>query len=187
MNRLRIQYASGFCFDGNKLLPQVLLKPVAPILAIAQHVIHRDFLHYCSRNWNEVIIVGDGTTSFKNVYYLNQGRLNRRGVSFLGCAGNTRTDMTWLGAHLSTNQRTGTPTVVITHALPVNTALLRPPVRTWIAGTASTSMNIHLEFPEEPAVQCVVNTRKQGYCREIFVDISTEPGIGDTRDPLLSI
>jgi hypothetical protein len=32
-------------------------------------------------------------------------------------------------------------------------------------------------------VQYVVNTRAKGYCREIFVDISTEPGIGDTRDP----
>ena len=61
--------------------------------------------------------------------------------------------------------------------------LIRPPVRAWIAGAPKASMNLHLEFPESPAVQIVVNTHKSGYCREIFVDISTEPDIGDTRDP----
>lgn len=185
-NRLRIQYASGFCFGADKVLPQAMLKPVAPVLAIPQHVTHRDFLHYCSRNWDDVFVIGDDPGLFKNIHYLNQRRLDRRGVAFLGCPGIARTDATWLGAQLATCQHTGMPAVVITDTLPTATnALVRPPVRAWIAGAPKTSMNIHLDFPEGPPVQLLVNTRARGYCRKIFTDISTEPGTGDTRDPLL--
>jgi hypothetical protein len=182
MNRLRIQYASGFCFGADKVVPPALLKPVAPVLAIPQHVTHRDFLHFCSRNWDDVFVIGnraETTSAFKNVHYLNRRRLDRYGVAFLGVSGDTN----WLGTQLTACRLAGTPVVVVTDTLPLATALVRPPVRAWIAGVPPASMILYMEFPESPPVQYVVNTRAKGYCREIFVDISTEPGIGDTRDP----
>jgi hypothetical protein len=194
MKRLRIQYASGFQFTGgpDKIVPQAFLKPVAPVLAIASHVTNSQFLQYCSRNWEEVFVLGYPPiiNKYPNIWFLNCFTstslwASRWGVTFLGTLLNTRIEGEWLGLKLNDLRYKGIPTVVITEQVP-SSSLVRAPVRAWIADDGMPNMNAHVYQTEDEPVQCVINRhRAAGYSREIFVDISTESGIGDTRDPLL--
>lgn len=61
---LRIQYASDLHLELVDKTPfQAFLKPIAPVLALAGDIgrpdrrSYRDFLHYCSRNWDAVFVV----------------------------------------------------------------------------------------------------------------------------------
>lgn len=69
---LRIQYASDLHLELVDKTPfQAFLKPIAPVLALAGDVgrpdrrSYRDFLHYCSRNWDAVFVVA-GNHEFYN-------------------------------------------------------------------------------------------------------------------------
>jgi DNA repair exonuclease SbcCD nuclease subunit len=121
-------------------------------------------------------------------------------------------DRAWLDAEISACEEEGRPAVVITHHLPtfdlisdryrdspLNAAfasraddLIRAPVRAWIAGHTHCGIHRTWTQPDGAVILGAVNPRGYpneqgtGYSREIFVDISTEPGSGgDTRDPLL--
>jgi hypothetical protein len=123
-----------------------------------------------------------------------------------------KTDRAWLAREIQGYEEQGIPAVVITHHLPshalishryagspVNAcfashcdALIRSPVRAWIAGHTHVGMNHYVKHRDQSVTQCVVNPRGYpreagtGYSPEMFVDISTESGSGgDTRDPLL--
>lgn len=115
-------------------------------------------------------------------------------------------DRAWLNTEISIAAEEERPTVVLTHHLPsfdliaskyagfglINrafasdcTELLRRPVRAWIAGHTHTAATRN--WPA--GMQGLVNPRgypgekETGYCREIFVDVSTEPVSGATCDP----
>jgi hypothetical protein len=115
-------------------------------------------------------------------------------------------DRAWLNAEISIAAEEEKPVVVLTHHLPsfdliaakytryglLNRAfasdcreLLRKPVRAWIAGHTHTAATRNWLS----GVQGLVNPRgypgekETGYCREIFVDVSTEPVSGATCDP----
>lgn len=121
-------------------------------------------------------------------------------------------DRAWLDAEISACEEEGRPAVVITHHLPtydlvssrylenpLNAAfashadeLIRPPVRAWIAGHTHCGAHRTWRHEDGSATLGVVNPRGYpgeagtGYSREIFVDISAEPGNGgESRDPLL--
>jgi hypothetical protein len=62
--RFRIQYASDLHLEFIEKTPfQPILKPVAPFLALAGDIgrpdkrSYRDFLHYCSRNWQQTFVI----------------------------------------------------------------------------------------------------------------------------------
>jgi hypothetical protein len=120
-------------------------------------------------------------------------------------------DQAWLTTELAACAATETPAVVVTHHLPsydfiasryagspMNFCfasscdyLLRPPVRAWIAGHTHTAVHRHWTVGAD-VIHGVVNPRGYpgetgtGYCREIFVDVSTEPVIcSDERLPEL--
>jgi hypothetical protein len=123
-----------------------------------------------------------------------------------------RRDRAWLASSLVECADKGTPAVVLTHHLPSFTfiassplnfyfanrcdALLRPPVRAWIAGHTHTAVHRHWTFEGGEVVHGCVNPggypgeEGTGYCREIFVDVSTE-AVNDIvfergGDPLLA-
>lgn len=69
---LRIQYASDLHLELVDKTPfQAILRPAAPVLALAGDIgrpdrcSYRDFLHYCSRNWDAVFVVA-GNHEFYN-------------------------------------------------------------------------------------------------------------------------
>ena len=128
-----------------------------------------------------------------------------------------RRDRAWLAESLAVCADKGTPADVLTHHLPsyafvsslyatspINycfasrcDALLRPPVRAWIAGHTHTAVHRHWTFEGGEVVHGCVNPvgypgeEGTGYCREIFVDVSTE-AVNDIvfergGDPLLTI
>lgn len=108
---LRIQYASDIHLEfRNDVSGPALLKPVAPVLALAGDIgdprrrDYRDFLAYCSRSWDAVFFVAgnhefyakrpvaqtlatlrDHAAAFHNVHFLERGRVDYDGVAFLGC------------------------------------------------------------------------------------------------------
>jgi hypothetical protein len=114
---LRIQYASDLHLEilGTVPFPS-LLKPVAPVLALAGDIgnpkspDYQNFLKYCSSNWDHVVVVAgnhefynkkpgtpstvaerlqacqDVATSFQNVRFLERERVDIGGVAFLGCS-----------------------------------------------------------------------------------------------------
>jgi hypothetical protein len=121
-------------------------------------------------------------------------------------------DRAWLDAEITACEEEGRPAVVITHHLPtfdliaarykdspLNHAfashcddLIRAPVRAWIAGHTHCGAHQTWTRDDGAVILGAVNPRgypgehETGYSREIFLDISTEPGSGgDTRDPLL--
>jgi hypothetical protein len=121
-------------------------------------------------------------------------------------------DYLWLNREISGCEEEGRPAVVITHHLPthdlislqykdhpLNAAfashcddLIRSPVRAWIAGHTHTGAHRTWRHEDGSVTLGVVNPKGYpgeqgtGYSREIFVDISAEPGNGgDSRDPLL--
>lgn len=121
-------------------------------------------------------------------------------------------DYSWLDSEISACEEEGRPAVVITHHLPtydlissryrdnpLNSAfasqcddLIRPPVRTWIAGHTHSGAHRTWRHEDGSVILGAVNPRGYpgeqgtGYSREIFIDISAEPGNGgDSRDPLL--
>ena len=124
-----------------------------------------------------------------------------------------RRDRAWLESELAACEEQGRPTVVLTHHLPsfsliarqyanhpLNPAfasacdsLIRAPVRAWIAGHTHAGVHRTWTCPTTGAsILGAVNPRGYpgesgtGYSRELFLEISTEPGNGgDTRDPLL--
>jgi hypothetical protein len=72
LRRLRIQYASDLHLELTDKTPfQPLLKPVAPVLALAGDIgrpdrqSYRDFLYHCSRNWDKVFVTA-GNHEFYN-------------------------------------------------------------------------------------------------------------------------
>jgi hypothetical protein len=122
-------------------------------------------------------------------------------------------DREWLAGAIEECRDSDMPAVVITHHLPsykfiaslhasspinfcfasICDHLIRPPVRAWIAGHTHTAIHRHWTFESE-VIHGLVNPRgypgesATGYCREIFVDIPTEPvpcSLFDGRDPLL--
>jgi hypothetical protein len=122
-------------------------------------------------------------------------------------------DRTWLEKEIAACEEEGRPAVVLTHHLPssslisrrfagnpLNLAfasgcddLIRAPVRAWIAGHTHVGGHRTWTCPNTGApILGAVNPRGYpgesgtGYSRELFLEISTEPGNGgDTRDPLL--
>lgn len=112
LNRVRIQYASDLHLEFYKSPPsfQKLLKPVAPLLALAgdigspQFPHYTEFLRYCSEHWESVFVVagnhefyrrtyqhnlqlcGEVASQFPNVHFLHRGRveLPQYGVTVLG-------------------------------------------------------------------------------------------------------
>lgn len=112
LNRVRIQYASDLHLEFYKSPPsfQTLLKPVAPLLALAGDIgspqipHYTDFLRYCSEHWESVFVVagnhefyrrtyqhnlqlcGEVASQFPNVHFLHRGRveLPQYGVTVLG-------------------------------------------------------------------------------------------------------
>ena len=121
-------------------------------------------------------------------------------------------DYMWLKREIAACEEEGRPAIVITHHLPtydlissqyrdhpLNPAfashtddLIRSPVRAWIAGHTHCGTHRTWRHEDGSVTLGVVNPRGYpgeqgtGYSREIFVDISTEPGNGgDSRDPLL--
>jgi hypothetical protein len=123
-----------------------------------------------------------------------------------------KTDRAWLTREIQGYEEQGIPAVVITHHLPsyglispryagspMNPyfashcdALIRSPVRAWIAGHTHVGMNHYVKHRDQSVTQCAVNPRGYpgeagtGYSPEMFMDISTASGSGgDTRDPLL--
>lgn len=117
---MRIQYASELHLElHDNFVGPALLKPVAPVLALAGDIgnpyrrEYRDFLAYCSQNWDTVFVVAgnhefynkreikpirnprtvsqtvaairDIVSEFGNVQYLERDRVDRGGVAFLGC------------------------------------------------------------------------------------------------------
>jgi len=121
-------------------------------------------------------------------------------------------DRAWLDSEIRACEEEGRPAVVITHHLPtfdlisaryadspLNHAfasrcddLIRAPVRAWIAGHTHCGAHRTWTRPDGAVILGAVNPRGYpgehgtGYSREIFLDISTEPGNGgDTRDPLV--
>ena len=141
---LRIQYASNLHLEHyDKVAFQPILKPVAPILALAGNLgepgrrAYRDLFHYCSRNWDHVFVVaGDQelkhpyrtaddqmaickaiTAEWPNVHFLNRTRVDREGLTFLGVPLIQKiADRKWIRAELSECKG---PTVILTHQLPV--------------------------------------------------------------------
>lgn len=111
---MRIQYASDLhleFFDKTPFPP--ILKPVAPVLVLAGDVgrpdmrSYRDFMHYCSRNWDAVFVVAGNHELYNgkkrmhtalqrinlcnticgewsNVHFMNRRRIDYDGVTFLG-------------------------------------------------------------------------------------------------------
>jgi hypothetical protein len=123
-------------------------------------------------------------------------------------------DRAWLTEAIEECRSTDTPAVVITHHLPsyefiaskyrghylnfcfasVCDHLIRPPVRAWIAGHTHAAVHRHWIVEGTEVIHGVVNPRgyphekDTGYCREIFVDVLTDPvpcSLFDGRDPLL--
>jgi Calcineurin-like phosphoesterase len=120
LNRMRIQYASDLHLEFRGGPFPALLKPVAPVLVLAGDIgrpdkpEYRNFLQYCSRNWEHTVIVagnhefyndkasgmwshfpphtvmhrrgmcGAAAAEFSNVHFLQQGRKVIDGVAFLG-------------------------------------------------------------------------------------------------------
>lgn len=155
---------------------------------------------------------GDGTTA---AAYMNDYRFitdaERNPVTPAMTSGWHFRDRNWLDAEINACEEEGRPAVVLTHHLPtfdliasryqgssLNAAfastsddLIRPPVRAWICGHTHTGAHRSWQHDDGSVTLGVVNPRGypgegEGYSREIFVDISTEPGRGgDTRDPLL--
>ncbi len=73
LKRMRIQYASDLHLEfGENFVGPALLRPVAPVLALAGDIGHpdkqgyRDFMKYCSRHWDAVFLVA-GNHEFYNV------------------------------------------------------------------------------------------------------------------------
>lgn len=122
-------------------------------------------------------------------------------------------DRSWLLREIAACAEEARPAVVVTHHLPsfqliasrfagagrINAAfasdveeLIRPPVAAWIAGHTHVGVHAHIN-----GVQVCVNPvgypseearGSTGYCRELFLEISTElcPGAAvDFRDPML--
>jgi hypothetical protein len=115
--RIRIQYASDLHLEfRDNFVGPTLLKPVAPVLALAGDIgspyrrEYRDFLAYCSQNWDAVFLVAGNhefynrlpmcrphtveqtltriremTHEFQNVRFLERERADYAGVAFLGC------------------------------------------------------------------------------------------------------
>jgi hypothetical protein len=110
---MRIQYASDLHLERYDKVPfPPILKPVAPVLALAGDLGHpgrrayRDLMHYCSRNWAKVFVVAGNhelysspriipaetllerceatAKEFPNVHFMNRTRIDYEGVSFLG-------------------------------------------------------------------------------------------------------
>jgi hypothetical protein len=111
---MRIQYASDLhleFFDKTPFPP--ILKPVAPVLVLAGDIgrpdmrTYRDFMHYCSRNWDATFVVAGNHELYNgkamrhsaqmrlemceticgewpNVHFMNRRRVDRDGVTFLG-------------------------------------------------------------------------------------------------------
>jgi hypothetical protein len=116
-------------------------------------------------------------------------------------------DRTWLNQEIERAEEAGLPVVVITHHLPsydlispryagspMNCCfashadeLIRPPVRAWIAGHTHTAIHMNRANGVQVGVNPMGYPRElgTGYCGEIFVDISTEPGVVVDGDPLL--
>lgn len=120
LSRMRIQYASDLHLEFRGGPFPALLKPAAPILVLAGDVgrpdkpEYRNFLSYCSRNWEHTVVVAGNhefyndhdsslwprfpphtmlhrrgmcataAAEFPNVYFLQQGRKVIDGVAFLG-------------------------------------------------------------------------------------------------------
>lgn len=124
-------------------------------------------------------------------------------------------DRTWLLREIAACAEEARPAVVVTHHLPsfqliatrfagagrINAAfasdveeLIKPPVTAWIAGHTHVGAHAHIN-----GVQICVNPAgypsealsSTGYCRELFLEISTElaggsaGGAADFRDPML--
>lgn len=107
---MQIQVASNLHLERYaKVCPQLILRPAAPILALTGNLgnphqrTYRDLLFYCSRNWDRTIVIGGDleesrdphfmkcmsvAEEFQNVRFLNMGRMDFRGITFLGIAHN---------------------------------------------------------------------------------------------------
>jgi hypothetical protein len=122
-------------------------------------------------------------------------------------------DRAWLAAEIAACEEAGQPAVVLTHHMPTFglvaskyagcgdlnryfasacDALIREPVRAWIAGHSHTGRTIHYDAAGGRTITCSLNPRgypgerETGYCSELFVDVDTEAGRGlDAREPAL--
>jgi hypothetical protein len=191
---LRIQYASKL---GN-----TLLKPTAPYLVLAGDIgLSLSTPLYLSRSWKDVFVVAGKhdhpgllisvANKYSNIHYLNRSYVDRDGVRFLGATGLRRglleIDRLWLDDQITGCEEIGMPTVIVTYE--PSLSILRSPVRAWIIGSAYRGFNGHRVLHDQSVAHIVSNPclpLGNGFCGDIVMDISTEPGRGgDTRDPLL--
>ena len=124
-------------------------------------------------------------------------------------------DRAWLKSEIAACEEAGQPAVVLTHHMPTFELvspkyrdygdlnryfasacddLIREPVRAWIAGHSHTGRTIHRPSTSSKSITCTLNPRGYpgevgtGYCSELFVDVSLEPGNGgDVRDVALLV
>ena len=138
MNRrmMRLQVAANLHLERYAKTPfPPILKPDAPTLLLAGNIarpnrrIYRDFLNYCARSWDHVMIVAgpcelavatveqcaSRMREFPNVHFLNKTRIDREGVAFLGATGCDQ-DNIWLKKALAACDTTA---IVLTHYQPL--------------------------------------------------------------------
>lgn len=115
---VRIQVASDLHLERVLKTPfQPLLKPIAPILALAGNLgvphtrSYRDLLFYCSRNWDQTILVGGNVevtadpqltrcasiaAGFPNVHFLHKRHVDCAGLTFIGAPQFADEDLDWI-------------------------------------------------------------------------------------------
>jgi hypothetical protein len=172
--RLRIQYASDLHLEfAENFVAPTILKPIAPVLALAGDVgrpdkrTYRDFLQYCSANWDSVFIVAGNhefynssriqfkqsniqtvtqraaaieqtVAEFPNVHFLNRRRVDYRGIAFLGCTLWTDTSANFDLAAASMNDYAVITTDGRTPLTPQETTAWHYTDRTWLADAIAT-------------------------------------------------
>lgn len=203
--RIRVQYASDIHLQhlGDRTPFGPILKPVAPVLALAGNIgvpgsrMYRDFLFYCSRSWDRVFVVPGSLESspstsivavaseFPNVSILDRRRVMVDGVAFVGCTfwPGASGDRVWLKEELRTCEEAAWPTVVVTH-FPHVWWRHGPAMRVWISGNTRYGRT---HYETHGTLYCTnprgwLGALNEGYCRELFADISTAPVRLDTRD-----
>jgi hypothetical protein len=115
---MKIQVAANLHLERYTKTPfQPLLKPVAPILALTGNIgvpssrSYRDLLFYCSRNWDQTIVVGGPVeisvdpqmtrcssiaASFSNVHVLHKHHIDCDGLTFIGAPQFADKDLDWI-------------------------------------------------------------------------------------------
>lgn len=182
MQRLRIQYASGFFLEKTGPVAfSHLIRPVAPVLVLAGGIGSphlpgsAEFVTWASRLWRHVIVLGPcAKPRLSGVHYLDETMAVDIG-KFRFINGNIPT-----GCLLDTvavcTEDAMTAVIVSFEQPPVIAEWIQPAVSVWITGQRHRALT-------SPSL-CANQWGRPGYCREIFHDLITKSG-GCTSDPLL--